>query len=93
MPTFYGGFWFQHDYRGEAVDFHTGSLPGMVAIAGLIREENYLELEHWHFDTFRGQWPKPWYGKTNATFSPDGDAKIEKVSIMGLIYTKNKSEY
>ncbi len=30
--------WFQHDYRGQKVDFHTGSIDGMVAIAGLIRD-------------------------------------------------------
>jgi CubicO group peptidase (beta-lactamase class C family) len=34
----YGLAWFQHDYRGHKVDFHTGSIDGMVAIAGLIRE-------------------------------------------------------
>ncbi len=38
--TSYGLAWFQHDYKGKKVDFHTGSLAGMVAIAGLIREEN-----------------------------------------------------
>lgn len=37
--TSYGLGWFQHDYHGRQVDFHTGSLAGMVAIAGLIREE------------------------------------------------------
>lgn len=31
--------WFQQDYRGRAVDFHTGSIDGMIAIAGLIRDE------------------------------------------------------
>lgn len=36
----YGLGWFQHDYKGMKVDFHTGSLPGMVAIAGIIRSEN-----------------------------------------------------
>jgi len=35
----YGLGWFQHDYRGQKVDFHTGSIDGMVAIAGLIRDE------------------------------------------------------
>ncbi len=34
----YGLGWFQQDYRGQAVDFHTGSIDGMVAIAGLIRD-------------------------------------------------------
>ena len=35
----YGLGWFQQDYRGHALDFHTGSIDGMVAIAGLIRDE------------------------------------------------------
>jgi CubicO group peptidase (beta-lactamase class C family) len=34
--TSYGLGWFQHDYRGEAVQFHTGSLNGTVAICGLL---------------------------------------------------------
>ncbi|MCG8467061.1 MAG: serine hydrolase [Gemmatimonadetes bacterium] len=41
-PT-WGGYalgWFQHDYRGRKLDFHTGSIDGMVAIAGLVRDEN-----------------------------------------------------
>ena len=37
--TTYGSGWFQHDYNGRAVDFHTGSIDGMVAIIGLIRDE------------------------------------------------------
>jgi hypothetical protein len=35
----YGLGWFQQDYRGEAVDFHTGSIDGMVAIHGLVRDQ------------------------------------------------------
>ena len=31
--------WFQQDYRGRAVDFHTGSIDGMIALAGMIRDE------------------------------------------------------
>ncbi len=37
--TTYGLAWFQHDYKGRKIDFHTGSIDGMVAIAGLIRSE------------------------------------------------------
>ena len=37
--TTYGLGWFQQDYGGRAVDFHTGSIDGMVAIHGLIRDE------------------------------------------------------
>jgi hypothetical protein len=36
----YGLGWFQQDYRGQALDFHTGSIDGMVAIHGLVRDEN-----------------------------------------------------
>lgn len=38
--TTYGLGWFQHDYRGEKLDFHTGSIGGLVAIAGIIHEKN-----------------------------------------------------
>lgn len=32
----YGLGWFQHDYRGQKLDFHTGSITGLVAIAGVM---------------------------------------------------------
>lgn len=37
-PAFmtYGLGWFQHDYRGELLQFHTGSLDGAVAITGIL---------------------------------------------------------
>jgi CubicO group peptidase (beta-lactamase class C family) len=48
--------WFQQDYRGRAVNFHTGSIDGMVAIIGLIPDErlgvyvlgnlDHVELRH-----------------------------------------------
>lgn len=34
----YGLGWFLHDYRGEAVAMHTGSIDGMSALIGLIPE-------------------------------------------------------
>ena len=37
--TTYGFGWFQHDYRGEMVNFHTGSLAGRTAIIGLIPDK------------------------------------------------------
>ncbi len=36
----YGLGWFQHDYRGQKLDFHTGSLQGLIAIAGVIHDRN-----------------------------------------------------
>jgi CubicO group peptidase (beta-lactamase class C family) len=37
----YGLGWFQHDYQGRMLDFHTGSLSGMVAIIGLVPDEKF----------------------------------------------------
>lgn len=39
--TTYGLGWFQEDYRGKMVQFHTGSLDGAVAIAGLLPSEHF----------------------------------------------------
>ncbi len=36
----YGLGWFQHDYRGEMANIHTGSLAGRVSIVGLLRSKN-----------------------------------------------------
>lgn len=40
-PNFstYGLGWFQQDYEGQKIDFHTGSLSGMVALAAMKRDE------------------------------------------------------
>lgn len=39
--TTYGLGWFQEDYQGKMVQFHTGSLDGAVAIIGLIPDEDF----------------------------------------------------
>lgn len=39
--TTYGLGWFQQDYHGRMLSFHTGSLSGMVAIAGLVPDERF----------------------------------------------------
>ena len=36
----YGLGWFQQDYRGHKLDFHTGSIGGLVAIAGVMHDRN-----------------------------------------------------
>lgn len=72
--TSYGLGWFQHDYAGRAVDFHTGSIDGMVAIHGLVRDErlgvyvlsnlDHAELRHALmyrvFDAFGGGATRDW---------------------------------
>ncbi|MBC32300.1 MAG: serine hydrolase [Muricauda sp.] len=47
----YGLGWFQHDYRGQKLDFHTGSITGLVAMAGLMRDKDvavyvFANLDH-----------------------------------------------
>jgi CubicO group peptidase (beta-lactamase class C family) len=37
----YGLGWFQLDYRGRMVQFHTGSLPGLTALAGLVPDSHF----------------------------------------------------
>jgi hypothetical protein len=70
----YGLGWFQQDYRGRAVDFHTGSIDGMIAIHGLIRDEHlgvyvlgnldHAEVRHALmysvFDRFGGRSDRDW---------------------------------
>ncbi|OFW09421.1 MAG: hypothetical protein A3H96_01950 [Acidobacteria bacterium RIFCSPLOWO2_02_FULL_67_36] len=70
----YGFGWFQEDYRGRAVDFHTGSIDGMIAIIGLIRDErlgvyalgnlDHAELRHalmyTVFDRYAGRSDRDW---------------------------------
>jgi CubicO group peptidase (beta-lactamase class C family) len=50
----YGLGWFQQDYRGAAIDFHTGSLDGRTAIIGLIPDRRlgvyvFGNLDHAEF--------------------------------------------
>ncbi|MBI2835084.1 MAG: serine hydrolase [Acidobacteria bacterium] len=72
--TTYGLGWFQEDYAGHAVDFHTGSIDGMAAIAGVIRAErlgvyvlanlDHAEVRHALmyrvFDLYRGREARDW---------------------------------
>jgi CubicO group peptidase (beta-lactamase class C family) len=54
--TTYALGWFQQDYNGRAISFHTGSIDGMVAIIGLVPDEHlgvyvlanadHVELRH-----------------------------------------------
>ena len=59
--TTYGLGWFQQDFQGRKIDFHTGSLSGLIAIIGLDRvnkkamvvlgNQDHAELRHallWH---------------------------------------------
>jgi CubicO group peptidase (beta-lactamase class C family) len=78
----YGLGWFQQDYDGRAVDFHTGSIDGMVAIHGLIRDErlgvyvlgnlDHAELRHALmyrvFDLYHGGPARDWNAEIKALY-------------------------
>ena len=73
----YGLGWFQQDYRGRAVDFHPGSIDGMTAIHGLMRDDrlgvyvlanlDHAELRHalmyTVFDRYSGAPERDWSGE------------------------------
>jgi CubicO group peptidase (beta-lactamase class C family) len=79
----YGLGWYQHDYKGKKVNFHTGSLPGLTAIIGLIPEEkigvyifgNYDHAEVRHallyktFDWFALGGSRDWNGEFKVLYS------------------------
>lgn len=70
----YGLGWFQHDYQGRMLQFHTGSIDGMVAIIGLIPDErlgvyvlanlDHVEIRHAllyrALDTWLGTGTRDW---------------------------------
>jgi hypothetical protein len=70
----YGLGWFLHDYAGEAVAMHTGSIDGMSALIGLLPDRrvgvyvlanlDHAELRHALmyrvFDLYSGRAPRDW---------------------------------
>jgi len=81
--TTYGLGWFQQDYAGLKVDFHTGSIDGMVAICGLIRSRgigvyvlsnlDHAEARHAlmlsAFDRLLGRPARDWSGELRTLYS------------------------
>jgi CubicO group peptidase (beta-lactamase class C family) len=84
--TTYGLGFFQQDYNGRKVDYHTGSIDGMVAIIGLMLDErlgvyvlsnrDHVEARHalmWKtFDLFTGAPPRDWSTELRAMYDSIG---------------------
>jgi len=100
--TTYGLGWFQHDYKGKMVQFHTGSLPGMVAIAGMIPEDNvgvyvmgnldHVELRHAImysvFDLFtEGKLSRNWSEDLYSIYHPAKEKQPEPQPIPTTTYS------
>lgn len=89
----YGLGWYQHDYKGKKVNFHTGSLPGLTAIIGLIPEEkigvyifgNYDHAEVRHvlmyktFDWFAVGGNRDWNGELKKLYAARRNEYEEEV--------------
>jgi CubicO group peptidase (beta-lactamase class C family) len=81
--TTYGLGWFQEDYNGRMLNFHTGSLSGMVAIIGLVQDARFgvyvlanvdhAEIRHALMykatDLFLGNPPRDWSTELNKLYS------------------------
>ncbi|MEK7380367.1 MAG: serine hydrolase [Gemmatimonadota bacterium] len=92
----YGLGWFQQDYAGRAVEMHTGSIDGMVAIIGLIPEERLgvyvlanmgsgrMELRHalmWKaFDLWLGTGSRDWSKEFLELYRPGWEAQRNAVA-------------
>ena len=84
----YGLGWFLHDYQGEAVAMHTGSINGMSALIGMLPDHrvgvyvlanlDHAELRHALmyrvFDTFTGKTPRDWSTEVLAMQRPAAGA-------------------
>lgn len=98
--TTYGLGWFQHDYQGYALQFHSGSLPGTVAIIGLVPELDlgvyvlgnldHAELRHailyQVIDAFRGETKMDW--STDLKNLYDGLAERQKRQAKELVRSR-----
>lgn len=83
----YGLGWFLHDYDGEAVAMHTGSIAGMSALIGLIPDRNvgvyvlanldHAELRHALmyrvFDLYTRDTPRDWSAELLAFYDKQND--------------------
>jgi CubicO group peptidase (beta-lactamase class C family) len=81
------------DYTGKYSDPLYGEME--VTLVGnklSINANNFLKaiVSHWHYDTFRGEYEKDWYGKAIASFSLDATGKVEKLNFEGMEFVKAK---
>jgi hypothetical protein len=76
---------------------YTDLLYGVVEVKAInnnliVKINNYTtaSVRHWHYDTFRGDYEKAWYGKVLVQFYLDANAKVKSIEIDGMTLTKTK---
>lgn len=75
----------------EYVGTYSDSLYGEVRVESedgklvLRYSPDYVaELEHWHFDTFRGHWRSAGFGWTNVNFGLDARGRVRTLELQGF---------
>ncbi len=80
-------------YAGKYSDPLYGELEVIVQNKKLlITINNHIKatLEHWHYDTFRGEYDKAWNGTALAQFSLSATGQLEKINFEGTEFKKQK---
>ncbi|MCW5909507.1 MAG: serine hydrolase [Cyclobacteriaceae bacterium] len=94
--TTYGLGWFQIDYKGKKVNFHTGSLAGEIAIHGQLPESklgiyvfgnlDHAEVRHGlmykAFDLFALGGNRDWSAEVNALYTKRSQQNEERVKTL-----------
>ena len=80
-------------YAGRYTDPLYGELNVTVQNKKVLINLNNIvkaTLEHWHYDTFRGEYEKLWYGNAIANFSLNQEGQLEKIEFEGMAFKKQK---
>lgn len=80
----YGLGWFQQDFQGRKIDFHTGSLSGLIAIIGLDRVEKKAVIVLGNRDHAEMRHALLWHVMDN---SPNGEKRDWNQEIFDLYET------
>jgi len=86
--TTYGLGWFQQDFQGRKIDFHTGSLSGLIAIIGLDRKNNKAMVVLGNLDHAEVRHALLWHVMDNQT----GADSIDWNQSVFDLYQKQKVE-
>ena len=101
----YGLGWYQHDYKGKKINFHTGSLAGLTAMTGQLPEEklgvfifgNYDHAEVRHvllyktFDYFALGQNRDWNAEFKKLYSDLGEKGKKKIHDFEAARVENTS--
>lgn len=80
-------------YEGKYIDPLYGEAEVKIENGSLkITTNNYLTatVQHWHFDTFRGDYEKGWHGKALAQFFLNAQGEVGKVHFEGMEFVRKK---